>query len=149
MEEGGGWVGAGECAGEVGACEGLEVEASRIAFVVKLCLKIGRETAHEGTYERSGNEYTHLSNILALSEVQLEEVVFDLRPVGQSLVDRDRPRGGRPDHRMRADQLRDRAFDDLERHVDLSRGNVLIFDLGLGERGLFDRGPHHRDRKST
>src|SRR3546814_4752584 len=104
---------AGDGAGEVGAFEGLEVEASRIAFVAKLCLKIGRETAHEGTDERSGNEYTHLSNILALGEVQLEEVVFDLRPVGQSLVDRDRPRGGRPDHRMRADQLRDRAFDDL------------------------------------
>src|SRR3546814_11920250 len=83
---------AGDGAGEVGAFEGLEVEASRIAFVAKLCLKIGRETAHEGTDERSGNEYTHLSNILALGEVQLEEVVFDLRPVGQSLVDRARPR---------------------------------------------------------
>src|SRR3546814_10894988 len=88
--------GAGDGAGEVGACEGLEGEASRIAFVAKLCLKIGRETAHEGTDERSGNEYTHLSNIPALGEVQLEEVVFDLRPVGQSLVARDRPRGGRP-----------------------------------------------------
>src|SRR3546814_13117835 len=92
---------AGDGAGEVGAFEGLEVEASRIAFVAKLCLKIGRETAHEGTDERSGNEYTHLSNILALGEVQLEEVVFDLRPVGQSLVDRARPRGGRHDHPMR------------------------------------------------
>ena len=45
---------------------------------------------------------------------------------------------------MRADQLGDRAFDDLERDIDLGRDDVLIFDLGLGQRGLFDRGPHHR-----
>src|SRR3546814_15373724 len=82
---------AGDGAGEVGAFEGLEVEASRIAFVAKLCLKIGRETAHEGTDERSGNAYTHLSNILALGEVPLAQVLFDLMPVGQSRVDRDRP----------------------------------------------------------
>src|SRR3546814_11819707 len=91
---------AGDGAGEVGAFEGLEVEASRIAFVAKLCLKIGRETAHEGTDERSGHEYTHRSNILSLGEVQLEEVVFDLRPVGQSLVDRDRPRGSTVERRV-------------------------------------------------
>ena len=45
---------------------------------------------------------------------------------------------------MRADQLGNRAFDDLERDIDLRRDDVLIFDLGLGERRLFDRRPHHR-----
>ena len=46
---------------------------------------------------------------------------------------------------MRADQFgRVRRLDDLERDVDLGRDHVLIFDLGLGQRGLFDRGPHHR-----
>ena len=64
---------------------------------------------------------------------------IDVRPVGDRLVDRDRPRRRRPDHRMSADQLRDRALDDLERHVDLGRDDVLIFDLGLGQRGLLDR----------
>src|SRR5205085_951990 len=70
--------------------------------------------------------------------------IFDLRPIGDRLVDGDRPRRGRPDYRMCADQLRDRAFDDLESHVDLGGRDVLIFHLGLGEGGLFDRRPHHR-----
>src|SRR3546814_17866328 len=30
----------------------------------------------------------------------------------------------------------------LERHINLGRDDVLIFDLRLGQRGLFDRGPH-------
>ena len=45
---------------------------------------------------------------------------------------------------MRAEQFGDRAFDDLERNIDLGRDDILIFDLGLGERGLFDGRPHHR-----
>ena len=45
---------------------------------------------------------------------------------------------------MRADEFGDRALHDLERNVDLGRDDVLIFDLGLGERGLFDGAPHHR-----
>jgi hypothetical protein len=46
---------------------------------------------------------------------------------------------------MRADQFgRVRRLDDLERHVDLRRHDVLIFDLGLGQCGLLDRRPHHR-----
>jgi hypothetical protein len=36
------------------------------------------------------------------------------------------------------------ALDDLERHVDLGRDDVLVLDLGLGQRGLLDRRPHHR-----
>ena len=70
--------------------------------------------------------------------------VINLRPIGQSLIDRDRPRRRRPDHRVGADQFGDRRFHNLERHVDLGRGDVLVFDLRLGQRGLFDRGPHHR-----
>ncbi len=51
---------------------------------------------------------------------------------------------------MRADQFgRVRRVDDLERDVDLRRDDVLIFDLGLGERGLFDRRPHHRLRTAV
>ena len=72
------------------------------------------------------------------------ENILNLRPIGQSLVDRDRPRRGRPDNRISADQFGNRAFDDLERDVDLGRYDILIFDLGLGECGLFDRRPHHR-----
>ncbi len=71
--------------------------------------------------------------------------VIDVRAVSQSLIDRDRPRRCRPDDSRLADQPRAvRALHDLERHVDLGRDDILIFDLGLGERGLFDRRPHHR-----
>ena len=75
---------------------------------------------------------------------RLHQDVFDVRPIGDRLVDRDRPGRRRPDHRIGADQLRDRALDDLERHVDLGRDDVLIFDLGLGQSGLLDRRPHDR-----
>ena len=47
---------------------------------------------------------------------------------------------------MRADQFLYRRFHDLERHVDLGRSDVLVFDLRFGQRGLFDRAPHHRLR---
>jgi hypothetical protein len=46
---------------------------------------------------------------------------------------------------MRADQFgRVRRLNDLERDVDLRRDDVLILDLGLGQRGLLDWRPHHR-----
>jgi len=46
---------------------------------------------------------------------------------------------------MRANQFRRiRRLDNLERHIDLGRDNILIFHLGLGQRGLLDRRPHHR-----
>src|SRR3546814_20194619 len=62
---------AGDGAGEVGAFEGLEVEASRIAFVANLCLKIGRETAHEGTDTGPGKESTHTQHIPPPGAVQI------------------------------------------------------------------------------
>jgi hypothetical protein len=72
------------------------------------------------------------------------KTVLNLRSIGQSLVHRDRPRCGRPDHRIGADQFRNRRIRDLERHIHLRRNDVLVFDLGLGQRGLLDRTPHHR-----
>ena len=80
-----------------------------------------------------------------MASPKLNDFVLNLRPISQSLVHRDRPRRRRPDHRMRADQFgRVRRFHDLERHVDLRRRHILIFDLGFGQRGLLDRRPHHR-----
>ncbi len=80
----------------------------------------------------------------SLGRSEVGKDVGDVRPVRQSLVDRDRPRGRRPDHRISADEFGHRALDDLERDIDLGRGDVLIFHLGLGQGGLLDRGPHHR-----
>ncbi len=46
---------------------------------------------------------------------------------------------------MRTDQFGHiRALHNLERHVDLGGGDLLILNLGLGERGLLDGRPHHR-----
>ncbi len=45
---------------------------------------------------------------------------------------------------MGADQILDRRMGDLERHIDLGRNDILVFNLGLGQRGLLDRAPHHR-----
>ena len=44
---------------------------------------------------------------------------------------------------MRADQFCNRRFNNLERYIDLRRDDVLIFNLGLGERSLLNWRPHH------
>ncbi|MPL90964.1 hypothetical protein SDC9_37023 [bioreactor metagenome] len=68
--------------------------------------------------------------------------VSDARVVGDRAVLRDRPGSGGPDHHRRPVKPRDRA----EPHPDRVRGVVVILDLGLGERRLLDRRPHHRLR---
>ena len=61
-----------------------------------------------------------------------------------TLVHRDRPWRGRPDYRIGTDQLSNRRRNNFESHIHLRGNNILIFDLGLGQRGLFNRRPHHR-----
>src|SRR3546814_5380081 len=71
--------------------------------------------------------------------------VFHLSDVVEGLVYWDGPGRRGPDGGVSADERgRSRRFDDLERYVDLGRDDVLVFDLGLGERRLLDRGPHDR-----
>ena len=96
------------------------------------------DTTEERVGEILGNQ------ILSVRVSILEQRISDFRIIGDALVDRDRPGCGRPHHGIRADQLGNRALDNLEGHVDLRRDDVLIFDLCLGERGLLDRRPHHR-----
>ena len=101
--------------------------------------------------QRFGNQESLLKPALlngwvARIDLNFKKRVLNLRPVSQSLVHRDRPRRRRPDHRVRANQLFYRRFHDLERHIDLGRSDVLVFDLGLGQRRFLDRAPHHRLR---
>lgn len=79
-------------------------------------------------------------------KVELNANVIEVAAIGERLVDRYRPRRSGPDYCMRsAAKLRlGWPLRDLERYVDLGRHDVLIFDFGLGQRGLLDRGPHHR-----
>ena len=44
---------------------------------------------------------------------------------------------------MRAHQFRNRRFNNLKRHIDLRRDDVLIFDFSFGQGGLFNGRPHH------
>ena len=64
--------------------------------------------------------------------------IFDIWAVGQCLVHRDGPRRRCPDDGSCTANRLKWAVDDLERHVDLRRGDVLIFYFGFGERGLLD-----------
>ena len=81
----------------------------------------------------------------AVAVLRAAKLVGDLRPISDALVHRDRPRRRCPDNRVRAHQFRRvRRFHDLERHVDLGRGDVVIFHLGIGQRGFFHGGPHDR-----
>ena len=74
------------------------------------------------------------------------EPVCDARPVGDGAVRRDRPRRRRPDQDRGAGKVAVEGVDDRELHDDGRRDLLVILDLGLGERGLLDRGPHHRLR---
>ena len=79
------------------------------------------------------------------ASVKFKSDILNIRPISQCLIDRNRPGRRSPDHRVRALQFRSqRAFINLERHINLRRDDILIFHLGLGQRGLLDRRPHHR-----
>ena len=73
-----------------------------------------------------------------------EHRIIDVRATGHGPVAWHRPWRGGPDDDIRA--LKGRMAWRLHREagIDRDRGMVLIFDLGLGKRGLFDRRPHHR-----
>ena len=78
----------------------------------------------------------------------LVEPVADLWRVRDGAVARQRPRRGRPDDDRR---FRDFAFAvrDRKLHPDRVARIILVFDLGLGERGLLDHRPHHRLRAAV
>ena len=72
--------------------------------------------------------------------------VGDLGAHGEAAIGGHRPGGCRPDDDRRADEPGNRALQDRETHPDGVRFVLVIFDLGLGQRGLLDHRPHHRPR---
>ena len=59
------------------------------------------------------------------------------------------PRRRRPDQRRRIDERREAGANDREANPDRRRFVVVILDLGLGERGLFDHRPQDRLRAAV
>src|SRR3546814_7982127 len=99
---------AGDGAGEIGAFEslgviptkvGISTSRSEIPTFVGMTGKAGM-AGEEGRDERFGNQEPPAAAI--------NQHIFDLRPVSQSLIDRDRPGRRRPDHRICADEFGDR-----------------------------------------
>ena len=76
--------------------------------------------------------------------IDMHDGVFDLRAIGHGAVGRHRPRRGGPDHHATAFQLRHMGAQNREADHDRGGGVIVIFDLRLGQRGLFHRRPHHR-----
>ena len=68
--------------------------------------------------------------------------ILNRRVEGDGSVRRDRPRGGGPDHDTCLGQITF-GIGKREWHPDRVRLVVVILDLGLGQRGLFNRRPHH------
>ncbi len=73
-----------------------------------------------------------------------DQRVVEIGAVGDGAVARHGPGRRRPDHDRRPGQRRVGCLDDREADMDRRRGDVLILDLGLGERGLLDDRPQHR-----
>ncbi len=98
-------------------------------------------------------KFTRLGPAFFLGRIHTIEAIGDLRVIGDGLVRRDRPGGRGPDHHAGVQQLEivhlPRVFrifhrmSETERHPDRVRLVIVIFNLGLGQRGLFDRRPHH------
>ena len=79
-----------------------------------------------------------------LSSLPFDQIVRQLWPISQSLINRYRPRRCCPDHRIRPYQFGNWRFHNLKRNINLGRGDIFILDFGFGKRCLFDRRPHHR-----
>ena len=77
--------------------------------------------------------------------VDMHQRVVELRPGGDRAVAGHGPGRGGPDHHRRRRAVpATGASIDREAHPDRGAGVVVILDLGLGQRGLLDRRPHHR-----
>ncbi len=75
--------------------------------------------------------------------------VFERRAERDRAVAGQGPRRRRPDQRRRVDQRRQPGADDWKPHPNGRRFVVVIFDLGLGQRGLLDHRPQHRLRAAV
>ena len=73
----------------------------------------------------------------------LKQAVGDLRRKADGAVAGQRPGRRGPDHDGRIGERAMRRRGDRKFHPHHVRGVVLIFDLGLGQRGLFHHAPHH------
>ena len=87
-------------------------------------------------------ELTRCGPAFFLGRVNAVETIGNLVVIRDGLVRRDRPRSGGPDHDTCLGQIPFRIRE-RERHPNRVRLVVVIFDLGLGQRGLFNRRPHH------
>ena len=113
--------------------------------------------------------FAHARPALVRRVCHFVEAVLIVGPENDRLVRRDRPRRRRPDHNVRAEEFFARFGDrlrhglahfrglflghailvlhievgDLELHPDREAFLVVILDLGLGQRGLLHRAPHH------
>ena len=109
-------------------CGALDIEMRGVA--------VGPGALHKGVDQRFGHQIAPPG--------QFDQEIIDRFAIGDRLVGGDRPRRGGPDHRKRANQIGIGAFDDFKRHIDLGRGDILVFNFRLGQCGLFHRAPHHR-----
>ena len=78
--------------------------------------------------------------------LDLDHLIIVTGAVGHRPVAGQGPGRGRPDDDGYAVKLGKPRLDDRETHPHRHRGVIVIFDLGLGERGLLDHRPQHRPR---
>ena len=106
-----------------------------------------------GEIFRQDQQVAELRPIVRRSIGDLVEAVGDLRRIADGAIARQRPGRGGPDHHRRAVVFLFQflvaglaAMREMHRefHPHHVRGVILVFDLGFGERGLFDHRPHHR-----
>ena len=149
VDKAGAGIGGDEIARQEGA--GLGKEAAEVVHWVtgdgagegRRCYIVlhgqrGTDARAHGFHQWSSNEDTTATGSAA-------KLVGNLGSIGDALVHRDGPRRRRPDDGVGTHQFqRARRFHDLERHVDLGRGDVVVFHLGISQRGFFHGGPHDR-----
>ena len=97
-----------------------------------------------GQFVRKDVAVANIGPAFVRSGFDFVQAVVKALAVNDSFVRRDSPRRSGPDHYLRPLQV---AFSgNIELHPDREAFLVVVFNLGLGQRGFLHRRPHHRLR---
>ncbi len=121
----------------------------------QLVLRHIPQTAHHGVIQTRTPEHIHRHAVrqqIAITDGDpgflgaagdFVQTVRDILAIDDGLVGRHGPGRRGPDHDVSAVKAGVIRANNLELHPDRKAFLVVVFDLGLGQRSLFNRRPHH------
>ena len=111
-----------------------------LALEVQFCLLSHRALQRRGQHDAIAG--LSLGTVLRLH--YLVDGVFHIFTIGNGPVAGHSPRRRRPDHNIGTGDRGHANLGHGKAHEDCRRSDIVILDLGLGQRGFLDRRPHYR-----